>query len=59
MTDEGIVNFIGNLLLKNLPKPRNHTYNYFPGEPLPYCLLEDGALAVNISFFFFFRFSLL
>uniref|UniRef100_A0A1I8EWV5 Uncharacterized protein n=1 Tax=Wuchereria bancrofti TaxID=6293 RepID=A0A1I8EWV5_WUCBA len=49
MNDEEIINFIGNLLLKNLPKSSNDTFNYVPGESLPYCLLEDGALAKSLA----------
>ncbi|VDM93218.1 unnamed protein product [Onchocerca ochengi] len=49
MTDDEIVNFIGNLLLKNLPKPRSDIYNYIPGKSLPYCLLENGALATKLA----------
>ncbi|VDN82103.1 unnamed protein product [Brugia pahangi] len=49
MNDDEIINFIGNLLLKNLPKSSNDTFNYVPGESLPYCLLEDGALAKSLA----------
>uniref|UniRef100_A0A0R3RJS1 Uncharacterized protein n=1 Tax=Elaeophora elaphi TaxID=1147741 RepID=A0A0R3RJS1_9BILA len=49
MSDGEIINFIGNLLLKNLPISSNGTYKYIPGKPLPYCLLEDGALAKSLA----------
>ncbi|KAM3718875.1 Methylenetetrahydrofolate--tRNA-(uracil-5-)-methyltransferase TrmFO [Dirofilaria immitis] len=49
LSDDKIVNFIGNLLLKNLPKSRSGTYNYTLGKSLPYCLLENGALATKLA----------
>uniref|UniRef100_A0A915PDX8 Uncharacterized protein n=1 Tax=Setaria digitata TaxID=48799 RepID=A0A915PDX8_9BILA len=49
MTDEEIVNFIGNLLLNNLPRSTNQTYQYIQGVPLPYCLLDDGKLARKMA----------
>lgn len=55
MTNEEIANFIANLLLRNLPKPNNGAY--ISNESLPYCMLEDGALAVCNSFPFLFLFS--
>lgn len=48
MNDDEIANFIGNLLLKNLPKSSNGIYKYDSNKTLPYCLLEDGALAVSL-----------